>query len=47
MGCSLVRHGSNHDVWTNGSREFSVPRHTEINEILAKNVIKQAGGEGK
>jgi mRNA interferase HicA len=49
-GWWLDRHGSNHDIWTNGIITNQVPRHTEINELLAKNIIKEAErnpGEGK
>jgi len=41
-GCTLLRHGSRHDIYPNPSTGKSqpVPRHTEINEILAKKIIK-------
>ncbi len=35
-GFSLIRNGSNHDIWKKGDVEISVPRHREINEITAK-----------
>lgn len=38
----LDRHGGNHDVWTNGREFESVPRHGEINEYLAKKILKKA-----
>jgi len=41
-GATLVRHGSNHDIYMqpkNGNTE-PVPRHNEINEFLAKKIIK-------
>jgi predicted RNA binding protein YcfA (HicA-like mRNA interferase family) len=42
MGCILVRHGAAHDWYTNPNTKQSqpVPRHTEINENLAKSIIK-------
>ncbi len=40
-GYYLVRHGSNHDVYTNGQRMEAVPRHREISEPLAKEIIKR------
>ncbi len=43
-GCWLVRHGGSHDVWSNGAKEFSIPRHNEIDERLAKSIIRQAEG---
>lgn len=41
-GCTLLRHGSRHDIYHNPSTGKSqpVPRHMEINEILAKKIIK-------
>ena len=43
-GWRFLRHGGNHDVWTDGSREEAVPRHNEINEMLARKILKQAKG---
>lgn len=48
-GWWLDRHGSNHDIWTNGNITNQVPRHPEVNELLAKSIIKEAEkhpGEG-
>jgi len=42
LGWELARHGKKHDIWTNGSIEEPVPRHTEIAEPLAKKIIKKA-----
>lgn len=43
MGCILVRHGGSHDWYTNPKTKQSqpVPRHTEINENLAKSILKK------
>ena len=43
MGCVLVRHGSAHDWYTNHETRQSqpVPRHSEINNNLAKSIIKK------
>jgi len=43
MGCNLTRHGSNHDWYTNEETKQSqpVPRHNEINDFLAKSIIKK------
>ncbi|WP_125769489.1 toxin-antitoxin system, toxin component, HicA family protein [Companilactobacillus furfuricola] len=35
-GWFLERHGRNHDIWTNGVDKEQIPRHKEINELLAK-----------
>jgi mRNA interferase HicA len=42
LGWRLLRHGSNHDVWTNGIKQEAIPRHREINELLAKSILKRA-----
>lgn len=41
----MVRHGRRHDIWSNGSYEFAVPRHSEINEYTAQAILKRAKGE--
>ena len=43
--CSLIREGKRHALWGNpeiGTRT-AVPRHTEIDNILAKEICKQLG----
>lgn len=42
LGWRLHRHGSNHDVWTNGQVSEPIPRHSEINELLARKILKKA-----
>jgi mRNA interferase HicA len=42
MGWWLDRHGSNHDIWTNGEVSEPIPRHPEINEMLSKKILKKA-----
>ena len=44
-GFYFLRHGSNHDIYTNGKREISVPRHKEVKERTAKEIIKEAEGK--
>jgi predicted RNA binding protein YcfA (HicA-like mRNA interferase family) len=46
MGCVLVRHGGRHDWYTNPGTKQSqpVPRHSEINEYLAKSIIRKLAG---
>jgi mRNA interferase HicA len=41
-GWFLLRQGANHEIWTNGEIEEPVPRHREINEYLAKKILKKA-----
>lgn len=42
-GWWLDRDGGRHDIYTNGEKEEPIPRHREINEILAKSIIKKHG----
>ena len=42
IGWSFLRHGRRHDIWTDGEREEAIPRHTEINEKLARLILKRA-----
>ena len=42
LGWRFVRHGGRHDVWTDGEREEAVPRHAEVNEELARAVLRRA-----
>ena len=42
-GWKFKRHGSNHDIYTKGGGRESVPRHREIDEDLAKAIIKRRG----
>jgi len=46
-GCELVRYGKRHDWYTNPNTKQSqpVPWHTEINEYLAKSIIKKLSNE--
>jgi predicted RNA binding protein YcfA (HicA-like mRNA interferase family) len=41
-GCVLIRHGGKHDWYRNPDTGVSqpIPRHKEINENLAKHIIK-------
>jgi predicted RNA binding protein YcfA (HicA-like mRNA interferase family) len=47
MGCVLVRNGGRHDWYTNVQTKQSqpVPRHNEINENLAKSIIKKLSSD--
>lgn len=42
-GWYFLRDGGRHDIYTNGKEEEPIPRHKEINEILAKKLIKKHG----
>lgn len=45
LGYQLVRHGHDHDIYSNGKRSEPISRQTEINEILAKKIIKRCRSE--
>ncbi|MGA3095749.1 MAG: type II toxin-antitoxin system HicA family toxin [Bryobacteraceae bacterium] len=42
-GCLLVRHGGKHDWYCNSKSGVPqpVPRHREVNEIVAKHILKK------
>lgn len=40
-GFTLERHGGSHDVYSRGKDKETVPRHSEINENLAKSILKR------
>lgn len=42
LGWYFLRHGGNHDTWSNGQIQNFIPRHTDISENLAKAIIKKA-----
>lgn len=39
----IKRNGGNHDIYTDGHRSEPIPRHPDINERLARNIIKKLG----
>ncbi|NCO66881.1 MAG: addiction module toxin, HicA family [Candidatus Aquicultor secundus] len=45
MGCAFIRRGGNHDWYQNPETKISqpIPRHREINESLARHIIKMLG----
>lgn len=42
-GWYLLREGANHDIYTDGTKIEPIPRHAEVNEQLAKAIIKRQG----
>ena len=40
-GWKIAREGGNHTVYTNGKEVEAIPRHNEVNERLAKALIKK------
>jgi len=47
IGCILIRHGGKHDWYQNPGTKVAqpVPRHNEINENIAKHIIKMLRNE--
>ncbi len=47
FGAVLIWHGAKHDWYQNPATRMAqpVPRHSEINEMLAKSIIRKLGGE--
>jgi mRNA interferase HicA len=41
LGWRFLRHGRKHDVWTDGEHQEYIPRHVEINEMLARAIIRK------
>ena len=44
-GCVLIREGANHSWWGNPAnhRRSAVPRHTEVNDFLARKICRDLG----
>jgi len=44
-GCEFIREGGRHSWWgnPNQNKRSSIPRHTEINDDLAKKICKDLG----
>lgn len=46
-GCILLRSGGNHDIYINSKtgKKQPIPRHNEIDEVLARHIIRNLGVE--
>lgn len=44
LGWYYKRPGGNHDIYTDGKRTMPVPRHNEVDEFTAKEILKKARG---
>lgn len=42
-GFVFYRHGGNHDIYIRDGQTEKIPRHREINELLAKMILKKWG----
>ena len=49
FGCVLIRHGGKHDWYRNPNTGVSqaVPRHREINDHLARRIIRMLSNDQK
>jgi len=45
IGFQFERHGGNHDIYRRNHDVEQIPRHKEINEKLAKAILKKWGLE--
>lgn len=43
IGFELDRHGGNHDVYKRGEDIEQIPRHKEVNERLARAILRKWG----
>ena len=43
VGFRFQRHGGNHDIYVCGENREEIPRHKEINERLARAILKKRG----
>lgn len=43
IGFIFERHGGNHDIYRRGSDIEQIPRHKEINEKLARAILRKWG----
>jgi len=43
VGFEFSRNGGNHDIYIRGSDKEVIPRHNEVNEHLAKAILRKWG----
>ena len=41
IGFTFERHGGNHDIYRRGADIEKIPRHKEVNESLARMILKK------
>lgn len=47
LGWRYLREGGKHEIWTDGTEQVAVPRHREIAEGTARNILKTAKQGGR
>ena len=47
QGCEMIREGRRHSWWRNerGDRRSAIPRHREIDDLLARKICRDLGVE--
>ncbi len=45
LGWRLLRQGGAHEVWSDGARQVTIPRHREVNENTARAILRAAKGD--
>lgn len=43
VGFEFQRYGGNHDIYRRGDDEEQIPRHKEVNERLARAILRKWG----
>ena len=43
VGFVFDRHGGNHDIYKRGDEEEKIPQHREVNEKLARAILRKWG----
>ena len=41
LDCHLHRQGGSHEVWKVNDKSVPIPRHREVNDYTAKQILKQ------
>lgn len=47
LGWYPHRDTGKHEIWSNGKKTISIPRHTNINEFTAQAIIAEANRKNK
>jgi len=42
LALDFVREGANHEIWKIGSERIVIPRHREVNERTAEDILRRA-----
>lgn len=42
LGWYFEKEGGNHEIWSNGKSRQPIPRHSEVKEFTAQQILKNA-----